>query len=190
MARGARGRYPIRLMYASNIPVILVAAVLANVSIFSLLFWQHPEWPLVGHASWIGAYPDPTDIRVTAGQIQRTTPIGGLAYYFSNVNGVQDWLLPLFNPSRYDVYLRGLQYWQVFVHILVFLAVFIGGSVMFAKFWIMTTNMGPEDVARQIEASGMQIPRFRRGSRVLRRGLAPGHPRAGGGFRGAGRAPA
>jgi len=59
---------------------------------------------------------------VTAGQIQRTTPIGGLAYYFSNVNGVQDWLLPLFNPSRYDVYLRGLQYWQVFVHILVFLA--------------------------------------------------------------------
>src|SRR5437667_4155987 len=53
MARGARGRYPIRLMYASNIPVILVAAVLANVSMFSLLFWQHPEWPVLGHASWI-----------------------------------------------------------------------------------------------------------------------------------------
>ncbi len=108
---------------------------------------------------------------MTAGQIQRTTPIGGLAYYFSNVNGVQDWLLPLFNPSRYDVYLRGLQYWQVFLHILVFLAVFIGGSVMFAKFWIMTTNMGPEDVARQIESSGMQIPGFRRDPRILRRVL-------------------
>src|SRR6266702_3071121 len=87
MARGARGRYPIRLMYASNIPVILVAAVLANVSMFSLLFWQHPEWPIVGHASWIGAYPEATDSRVLNGQIQRTTPIGGLAYYFSNVNG-------------------------------------------------------------------------------------------------------
>src|SRR3990172_1912375 len=48
-ARGARGRYPIRLLYASNIPVILIAAVLANVSMFSLLFWQHPEWPIVGH---------------------------------------------------------------------------------------------------------------------------------------------
>src|SRR3989454_1122209 len=176
MARGARGRYPIRLMYASNIPVILVAAVLANVSMFSLLFWQHPEWPLVGHASWIGAYPDPTDIRVTGGQIQRTTPIGGLAYYFSNVNGVQDWLLPLFNPSRYDVYLRGLQYWQVFLHILVFLAVFIGGSVMFAKFWIMTTNMGPEDVARQIESSGMQIPGFPRGPPNPRRAACPDNP--------------
>src|SRR5438094_218599 len=171
MARGARGRYPIRLMYASNIPVILVAAVLANVSMFSLLFWQHPEWPVLGHASWLGAYPEATDYRVTSGQIQRTTPIGGLAYSFSNVNGVQDWLLPLFNPSRSDVYLRGLQYWQVFVHILVFLAVFIGGSVMFAKFWIMTTNMGPEDVARQIESSGMQIPGFRRDPRILRRVL-------------------
>src|SRR5439155_903801 len=161
----------IRLMYASNIPVILVAEVLANVSMFSLLFWQHPEWPILGHASWIGAYPDATDPRVVSGQIQRTTPIGGLAYYFSNVNGVQDWLLPLFNPTSYGVYLRGLEYWQVFVHILVFLLVFIGGSVMFAKFWIMTTNMGPEDVARQIESSGMQIPGFRRGPPVLRRVL-------------------
>src|SRR3989454_1998535 len=139
---------------------------------FSLLFWQHPDWPLVGHASWIGAYPDPADLWATKGQTQRTTQIGGLAYYSSNVNGVQDWLLPLFNPSRYDVYLRGLQYWQVFLHILVFLAVFIGGSVMFAKFWIMTTNMGPEDVARQIESSGMQIPGFRRDPRILRRGVA------------------
>src|SRR5437763_1200258 len=170
-ARGARGRYPIRLMYASNIPVILVAAVLANVSMFSLLFWQHPEWPIVGHASWIGAYPEATDSRVLNGQIQRTTPVGGLAYYFSNVNGVQDWLLPLFNPNSYGVYLRGLEYWQVFVHLLVFLGVFIGGSVMFAKFWIMTTNMGPEDVARQIESSGMQIPGFRRDPRILRRVL-------------------
>src|SRR5439155_26715555 len=148
-----------------------VAAVLANVSMFSLLFWQHPEWPIVGHASWIGAYPDALDIRVTSGQLQRTTPIGGLAYYFSNVNGVQDWLLPLFNPVSYHAYLRGLEYWQVLIHILVFLAVFIGGSVMFAKFWIMTTNMGPEDVARQIESSGMQIPGFRRDPRILRRVL-------------------
>src|SRR5438445_842760 len=171
MARGARGRYPIRLMYASNIPVILVAAVLANVSMFSLLFWQHPEWPIVGQNPFIGAYPSSTDYRVVNGQLQRTTPIGGLAYYFSNVNGVQDWLLPLFNPAQYSVYLRGLAYWQVFVHLLVFLLVFIGGSVMFAKFWIMTTNMGPEDVARQIESSGMQIPGFRRDPRVLRRVL-------------------
>src|SRR5256885_8221794 len=42
MARGARGRYPIRRMYASNIPVTLVAAVPAHVRMFSLLFWLLP----------------------------------------------------------------------------------------------------------------------------------------------------
>src|SRR5438093_1057732 len=79
-ARGARGRYPIRLLYASNIPVILIAAVLANVSMFSLLFWQHPEWPVIGHAWWIGMYPSASDARVVDGQLQQTTPIGGIAF--------------------------------------------------------------------------------------------------------------
>jgi len=171
MARGARGRYPIRLMYASNIPVILVAAVLANVSMFSLLFWQHPEWPLVGQNPLLGAYPDANDRLVQEGIISRTTPTGGLAYYVSTINGVQDWLLPIFNPTTYSGYLRGLEYWQVVLHVLIYLFVFIGGSIVFAKFWIMTTNMGPEDVARQIESSGMQIPGFRRDPRVLRRVL-------------------
>jgi preprotein translocase subunit SecY len=171
MARGARGRYPIRVLYASNIPVILVAAVLANVSMFSILFWQHPEWPIVGQNPLIGSYPDANDPLVTQQIIERTTPTGGLAYYMSNVNGVQDWLLPLFNPRVYSGYLRGLEYWQVALHLVVFLIVFIGGSIMFAKFWIMTTNMGPESVAKQIESSGMQIPGFRRDPRILRRVL-------------------
>ncbi len=171
MARGARGRYPIRLLYASVIPIILVAAVLANISMFSLLFWQHPEWPLVGRQAWIGAYPEATDPLVVSGQIQRTTPTDGIAYYFSNIQGVGDWLLPLFNPEIYGVYLRGQEYWQVLLHLIVYLFVMIGGAIMFAKFWIMTTNMGPEAVAEQIESSGMQIPGFRRDPRILRRVL-------------------
>ncbi len=171
MARGARGRYPIRLMYASNIPVILVAAVLANVSMFALLFWQHPEWPVVGHSWLIGAYPTATDPRVANGEIQQTTPIGGAAFYLSNVNGVQEWLLPLFNPTRYGVYLRGHSYLQVAGHLGVFLSVFIVGSIIFAKFWIMTTNMGADAVAEQIQSSGMQIPGFRRDPKVLERVL-------------------
>src|SRR5205823_14402577 len=74
MARGARGRYPIRLMYASNIPVILVAAVFATVRMFSLLFFQHPEWPVVGANPLIGSYPSANDPLVTQQIIQRTTP--------------------------------------------------------------------------------------------------------------------
>src|SRR5256712_239715 len=182
MARGARGRYPIRLMYASNIPVILVAAGLADVSMFSLLFWPYPELPLLGDASWIRAHPDATDPKVLNGVIQRTTPIGGLAYYFSNVNGVQDWLLPLFNPARYEAYLRGLQYWQVFVHILVFLAVFIGGSVMFAEVLVMNPNMGAGGGARQDESRGVQIPRIRLGPPIPPPGARPHNPAVAAGF--------
>ena len=170
-ARGARGRYPIRLIYASNIPVILVAAVLANVSMWSLLFWQNSNWPLIGHQSWIGAYPSPDDPLVTGQIISQTTPIDGIAYYVSGVNGVQDWLLPLFAPDRYPGLLAGHETWQIGLKIAVWLTVMIGGSIMFAKFWIETTNMGPESVAKQIESSGMQIPGFRRDPRVLRRVL-------------------
>src|SRR5438876_585517 len=156
------GAIPKTIYYLQHLP----ASSLAQGGVEQIMV--QPPNPLI---ALIGAYPDATDARVVSGQIQRTTPIGGLAYYFSNVNGVQDWLLPLFNPVTYGPYLRGLEYWQVLVHILVFLLVFIGGSVMFAKFWIMTTNMGPEDVARQIESSGMQIPGFRRDPRILRRVL-------------------
>ncbi|MEE8198459.1 MAG: preprotein translocase subunit SecY, partial [Thermoplasmata archaeon] len=48
----------------------------------------------------------------------------------------------------------------------------IVGSIVFAMFWIETTGMGPEGVARQIESGGMQIPGFRRDPRVLQRILA------------------
>ena len=43
------------LVYASNIPVILMAALLANVNMFSLLFWSHPtmsQTPLLGRQGW------------------------------------------------------------------------------------------------------------------------------------------
>jgi preprotein translocase subunit SecY len=57
--RGARGRYPIRLIYASNIPVILMSALLANINMFALLFYTNPSLksiPLIGGKWWIGMY--------------------------------------------------------------------------------------------------------------------------------------
>ncbi len=173
MARGARGRYPIRLLYASNIPVILIAAVLANVSMFSLLFWNHPNWPLIGHSWIVGSYADPSDTLITGGYIQRTQPIGGVAFYLSTLNGLGEWLLPLVAPASYGqgYGLMNKQWWQILARLAMFLLVFIVGSVIFAKFWIETTDMGPEAVARQIESSGLQIPGFRRDPRVMKRVL-------------------
>jgi preprotein translocase subunit SecY len=165
--RGARGRYPIRLIYASNIPVILMAALLANVNMFSLLLWSHPslkEVPLIGHQWWIGSY-------TTAEGDPTTKPIAGGAWYLSQVNGVHEWLLPMLNWDRYSAYVGDHNYYQVIAHVAVYLGVMVVGSILFAKFWIETTNMGPEAVAKQIQSSGMQIPGFRRDPRVLRKVL-------------------
>jgi len=166
-ARGARGRYPIKLIYASNIPVILMAALLANVSMFSMLFWQHPSFmnfPILGHNWQLGFYAaDPQ-----GGQLK---VMGGLAYYLSNINGVGDWLLPLLSDQYLSATGTGHDRLQILVHVCSFVGVMVVGSILFAKFWIETTNMGAEAVASQIESSGMQIPGFRRDPRVLRRVL-------------------
>ena len=171
-ARGARGRYPLRLIYASNIPVILMAALLANVSVISILLWTNPglsHFPLIGHQWWIGSYPSAS--YASAHGISQTTPLTGGAWYLATPNGLASWLLPLINFGTYGGYLQGHAWWQGLVHVAVYFGVMVGGSILFAKFWIQTTNMGPEAVARQIEASGMQIPGFRREPRVLRRVL-------------------
>ncbi len=171
-ARGARGRYPLRLIYASNIPVILMSALLANVSVFTILLWTNPtliHFPLIGHQWWIGSYP--TSTQASALGVSQTQPLTGGAYYFSTVNGLESWLLPILNYQQYGGYLVGHTWWQGLVHVAVYFGAMVGGSILFAKFWIQTTNMGPEAVAKQIEASGMQIPGFRREPRVLRRVL-------------------
>ena len=163
--RGARGRYPIRLIYASNIPVILIAALLANVNLFAILLYTHPtlsDIPFVGKAWWIGLYP--------AGQPNPSAIMGG-AWYVTTWRGFQEWFLPLLDYDRYSGFVYGHAIWQVVLKIFIYLFIYIGGSIMFAKFWIETTNMGPEAVAKQIQSSGMQIPGFRREPRVLRKVL-------------------
>ena len=158
--RGARGRYPIRLIYASNIPVILMAALLANVNMFALLFYTHPslsQLPLIGRQWWIGIYN-------TAGG--STAPVGGGAWYLSSLNGVRGWLIPIISGGD-GVHAP----WQFALKVIIYLSAMIFGSILFAKFWIETTNMGPRAVAKQIQDSGMVIPGFRRDPRVLGRVL-------------------
>ena len=162
--RGHRGKYPIRLVYASNIPVILMAALLANINMFTLLFWNHPtlsKTPILGKEGWgsmseyIGTY-----------EAGSSTASGGFAWYSSMVNGVNDWLIPILNQQG-DVY--GHSLWQMGGHVLFYLIIMTVGSMVFAKFWIDTTNMGSKDVAKQIERTGMQIPGFRKNPVVLER---------------------
>jgi len=159
-ARGARGRYPIKLIYASNIPVILMSALLANISMFALLFYSNDmlsSIPLIGGNSYIG-YFEPGS----------TSATGGIAWYLSAPSGITSWLTPMLDSSSDPTGHIPILH---LMHVLIYVSIMILGSVLFAKFWVETTNMGPRAVAAQIQKSGMQIPGFRRDPRVLERVL-------------------
>ncbi|OKY78029.1 MAG: Preprotein translocase subunit SecY [Candidatus Methanohalarchaeum thermophilum] len=155
--RGARGRYPIKLIYASVLPIILVRALIANIQLMGLMLWNS-NLPLIGSNAFIGEY---------VGQ----TPIGGIAYYFSSINGPQDWIPSLAQQQLAQMGVA-IGTGQIALHIICYLSFFIIGSVAFSIFWIRTTGMAPEDVAQQISSSGMQIPGFRRNINVMKKVLA------------------
>src|SRR3989344_1880217 len=52
---------------------------------------------------------------------------------------------------------------------IVYVLVFVIGSVIFGIFWMQTANMDAASQAKQILASGLQIQGFRRDERVLER---------------------
>ncbi|UCE43885.1 MAG: preprotein translocase subunit SecY, partial [Candidatus Bathyarchaeota archaeon] len=57
--RGFRSRYPIKLLYVSNLPVIFASALFANVYLFSQLFWSQPWGRDNFWVSLLGRYETP-----------------------------------------------------------------------------------------------------------------------------------
>ena len=147
--RGARGRFPVKLIYASVLPIILIMALVANIQMAGMLLWSS-NLPIVGHNPLIGVY-------------EGNTAVSGIMYYLAPINGPTE-LMP-----SIAMHLPG----QIALRIIVYLTIMILGSIVFAIFWIDTTGMGPRKVAEQIQRSGMQIPGFRQNiasiERVMKR---------------------
>jgi len=140
--RGARGRYPVKLIYASVLPMILVRALQANIQfVGKILNSQLAQIP-----AWLGQYTD--------GQVT-----GGLFYYMAPVQTRQDWMWFAFAVPN--------EPWQIALRVAVDLTFMIVGGAIFAVFWVETTGMGPESTAEDIQGSGMQIPGFRKNPQVI-----------------------
>jgi preprotein translocase SecY subunit len=75
--RGFQGVYPIKLLYVSNIPVILVSALTANISFFTRLIHNY-----------IGATP-PSWMQYLVTYDTNFNPTGGLVYYITPPNGIE-----------------------------------------------------------------------------------------------------
>lgn len=74
--RGFSAVYPIKLLYVSNIPVILVAALLANLNFFTQLFWVRIGGMAGPYLSWLGTFEGD---RLTGGLLYWITSPGTLA---------------------------------------------------------------------------------------------------------------
>jgi len=186
--RGFGRRWPLKFFYTSNIPVILIAALLANVQMVARMLAQ-------GAPSWLGVFDasgNPTGGLVYFLIPPRTEAIAGfmvsiglfvllgmllmfflkkgnwkIGALFGIIGGVFWWALmtssgmsALINVSPVDLIRLGT--YSFFM---------IAGAVVFAKFWVITAGMDSKAVAEQIQSTGMQIPGFRRDIRIIERVL-------------------
>ncbi len=144
--RGFRSRYPIKLLYVSNLPVIFASALFANVYFFSQIFWSMNGQPLPGQNFWLdllGQYK-----WIGEGDQSNLQPVGGLVYYVlsprSFTNVTQD-------PLKAFIYL----------------GILVAFCVVFSLTWLEIGGLDPSTVAKQLVGAGMQIPGYRRSGRAI-----------------------
>lgn len=180
---GAR-RWPLKFIYASNIPVILTAAVLANIQVLGGI-------SAAGGPSFFGAYDESRQ------------PIKdfSLAYLFSNPRVPSLMIVSIFAGIFMLVSaLVASKLWKKYIlrtaaaggiiggligvvilgligfsmldgidvaHMLIYMLVMVLGSMIFSMFWVNTAGMDAHTVAEQFKAVNIMIPGFRRDPRII-----------------------
>ncbi|MFX1263862.1 MAG: preprotein translocase subunit SecY, partial [Promethearchaeota archaeon] len=134
--RGMKARYPIKLLYTSNIPVILAQALFANILFFGQIIYTNFNSagtnPLL---NWIGIFeqdPDSARMIATWGLSRYVTPPQGLFAVFNEADGL--------------------------IHVLIYAALMILLCWGFSKVWVDISGIAPRDVSRQLLNSGYIVP--------------------------------
>jgi len=140
--KGYRGRYPIKLLYVSNLPVIFASALFANVYFISQLLWRN--FNMAGDNFWLNLIGR---FEVPSGQ-QQPTPIGGIVYYVLGPRSLSEVLV---DPARAVVYT----------------GIMVSFCVVFSITWLEVGGLGPSTVAKQLVDAGMEIPGFRRSEKPI-----------------------
>jgi preprotein translocase subunit SecY len=185
--RGFGRRWPLKLLYTSNIPVILVAAMLANIQLMlralsssspffgvvdqqgiptgGLLFLLTPP----GTGSTSGFFI--ANLMISIGVMAL---IGAFAANYFKKNPVKIVSLMgtlgavIYLAAVYSTGITSLASVQAIdaARILLYSMVLIVGSAIFSVFWVSTSGMDSKSVSGQVESIGMQIPGFRRDPRI------------------------
>jgi len=137
--RGFAATYPIKMMYVSNIPVILATALTANAVFLGQMFWANFN-PRNNNTflNILGQF-DPTS---------PSTPIGGIVYYITPPRGLD---LAALDPMRAVLYVLFM----------------IGIVVVFGKLWVELGGLSPKKAAQNLLDADVQIPGFRRSNKPV-----------------------
>ncbi len=190
--RGFSRRWPLKLIYTSNIPVILVAALLANLHLMATMTAQPVDEAT--NCSFLGCFDketgNPTDGIIYYLSVPRPhTPFilptqvffltflavilftSMLALYFSYRNGMRivmfSAIVGFILATVVTGSFIGLPTVTDVLRVTFYLMFMIVGATIFSMFWVSTAGMDSRSVAEQIEGMGMQIPGFRRDPRIV-----------------------
>lgn len=137
--RGFSATYPIKLMYVSNIPVILASALTANAIFIGQMMWSNVN-PRNDHAFFnlLGQF-DP---------LNPANPIGGLVYYMTPPRGLDIVALDPFRAVGYVIFMVAI-------------------VVVFGRLWVELGGLSPKSAAKNLLDADVQVPGFRRSNQPI-----------------------
>jgi len=154
--RGYGVKWPLSFFYASVIPVILAAALIANVQLFGGIIENAAAPCLEGACTGTAKL---ASYFTFLGHFIEGQPISGLAFWMGSTNILELFIRGGFLPKYL---LQGL------THILFFIV----ACTIFSIFWVKTSGMDAKKQAHNIAASGLQVAGFRQDERIIESILA------------------
>ena len=150
--RGYGIKWPLSFFYASVIPVILTAALVANIQLFGGLL-ENAAAPCLTEAGCSGLAKFASYFG-WLGHFSQGQALSGLAFWLGHTN-----ILELF--------IRGGLMWKYLLQSITHVLSFMFLSTIFSVFWVKTSGMDSKAQAQKIASSGLQVAGFRQDIRVL-----------------------
>ena len=124
-------KHSIKLFYTSNMPIILLSALVANVYFFSQVL--HRRYPANILVKLLGKWSE-----AGVGGYTSSKPIGGLSYYISPPGSFEEVIFDPFHALFYFVFM-------------------LSACALFAKTWIEISGAGPGDVTKQLKEAKLEV---------------------------------
>ena len=151
--RGYSMKWPLQFFYASNMPIILTAALLVSFQVFGGIV-ENLASPCLIEGGTCTALAKFASYFGFLGHFVNGQAVSGMAFWVGSTNVLELIIRGGFLPKYL---LQGLTHTIVYVIL----------SVIFAIFWVKTSGMDAKTQAHKISSSGLQIAGFRQDERVL-----------------------